>query len=95
MTTSNLKIVNRADSESEMTLRERIDSVIGERRARTLEAVERALAYHASIGVREIFLEEIPGIHHADAEFVKTWLEENGFGVRKLRMSGRHSVEIG
>ena len=94
MTKARLQLMNTQSPEQAGRLKERIETIIEERRVRTVDLVEKTLIFHTEMGATQVPFDELYGVHRADAEFVAGWLKEQGFTVKRPRLSNRMIVVL-
>lgn len=75
-------------------LREKVKTIIDERRERTLELIEKTIVFYTEVGEMQIPFENLPGVHKADAAFVADWLRDQGLVVKKPRFSNRPVIHL-
>lgn len=75
-------------------LAEEVAQIVADERARVTGLLRRWIAWWAEIGAKTLIVEECPAVTSRDLDYVISWLEEEGFTVRKPRLWGRWEVVL-
>jgi hypothetical protein len=91
-----LSIVSSEEPEGGETFRDRVKSITEKRQAEIILAVQKCIAFWAEFGAEELILAQLPiTLSETDRAFVATWLEEDGFSVKRNRWNGSITVQLG
>ena len=93
MTNANLSIVGH---EKEVTsFRERIDTILENRRKELVSIVEEWMSLYAKLNKTKLPLDDCPiPMTKEDQDYVIQWLDDNSFKVSKPRLMGRLMINL-